>query len=323
MWARSTALGLGLALLAAAACGPTAEPTVVADVAAVAPARPVPPPVVPRIDAALQARLRAVVAVGRARGNRPGVFAKVGDSITASRDFLVPIGCGPVEYGRWSRLRATVERWSTPVAPGWLDPGCPVVSSFTRVGASAAPGWQVGDLVRPRTAADALCPPPARSAVECELDAIQPTLALVEIGSNDVVTHDGERIDPDGIRRFEPQLRQLLRAILEHGVVPVVSTVPPRHRPVEADQLVLQLNRSIVRIAGEERVPVWNYWRALQSSSQFGMAYDWVHPSPAPTGAGDLRDPAMGWGYNVRNLTALQVLEKVGRVVLDDGAPDA
>jgi hypothetical protein len=31
----------------------------------------------------------------------------------------------------------------------------------------------------------------------------------------------------------------------------------------------------------------------------------------------------MNWGFNVRNLTALQVLEKVGRIVVDDGAPDA
>jgi hypothetical protein len=77
-----------------------------------------------------------------------------------------------------------------------------------------------------------------------------------------------------------------------------------------------------VAIARDLQVPVWNYWLALQSASQTGMAYDWVHPSPAPTGAGDLRDPAMDWGFNVRNLTALQVLEKVGRVVIDDGAPD-
>jgi hypothetical protein len=320
MWARSTALGL--VLLTAAACGRAAEPTIVAEAGAPVPTRPAPPPVVPRIDAALQARLRAVTAVGRARGSQPGVFAKVGDSITSSPMFLVPIGCGPVRYGRWSSLRAVVERWSTAVPHGWLDPGCPAATSFTRVGASAAPGWQVGDLVRLRSATDALCPPPARSAIECELDALRPTVALVEIGSNDVVTRDGEQVDPDGIRRFEPQLRQLLRTILDGGVVPVVSTVPPRHRPVEADQLVLQLNRLIIRVAGEERVPLWNYWLALQSSSQFGMAYDWVHPSPAPTGAGDLRDSAMGWGYNVRNLTALQVLEKVGRVVLDGGRPD-
>ena len=54
-----------------------------------APPRPLDPlawPVVPAIDAALQTRLRAVFLAGRAMGNRAGVFAKIGDSITATNE---------------------------------------------------------------------------------------------------------------------------------------------------------------------------------------------------------------------------------------------
>lgn len=52
------------------------------------------PPVVPAIDAAMQARLRAVFRAGRAAGNRADVLSKVGDSVTASMSFLAaPFGC--------------------------------------------------------------------------------------------------------------------------------------------------------------------------------------------------------------------------------------
>src|SRR4051794_33368009 len=101
MWAPSRALAAALLLTVAvvAACedgrAVQAEPTSTTSTTPTV----APPPAVPRIDAALQARLRRVVAIGRSLGNRPGVFAKVGDSITASPDFLVPIGCGAVEYG--------------------------------------------------------------------------------------------------------------------------------------------------------------------------------------------------------------------------------
>jgi hypothetical protein len=320
---RTLAAVLLLTVVVVTACGQDGPTVRAATPTSIAKREVAPRSVVPRIDAALQARLLRVVAAGRSQGSRAGVFAKVGDSITASPDFLVPIGCGAVDYGRWSVLAATVARWSATVPHGWLDPGCPAATSFTRVGASAAPGWRVADLVRPRSAADALCQPVPTSAIDCELAAIRPSLALVEIGSNDLVTPDGEHVDPAGLHDFEPGFRQLVRTIVAHGVVPVVSTVPPRHRPPEAEPLVAELNDIVVRVAGEEHVPVWDYWLALQSSSQFGMAYDWVHPSPAPTGAGDLRDAAMDWGYNVRNRTALQVLAKLTRVVFDGGRADA
>src|SRR5947209_5397457 len=49
-------------------------------------------PVVPIIDAITQAHLRSVLAAGLRQGNRPNVFAKIGDSITASEMSLSPLG---------------------------------------------------------------------------------------------------------------------------------------------------------------------------------------------------------------------------------------
>lgn len=280
-------------------------------------------PVVPRIDAAMKARLREVLADGQAKGNRRDVFSKIGDSITAIPDFLVPIGCGKVTWGRWESLRPVVVRWSsTPVPRGWELERCAVSNSFTRVGSAAFPGWRTADLLTAHTPHPKDCPPPDDVAVRCELREVRPSVALVEIGTNDMVTGDGQTVDPDGLERFREQLPKVLQAVLDAGVIPVVSTLPPRRNPEDTEAMPPRWNAEIIRIAERMHVPVWNYWLALQSASQTGMSYDWVHPSPAPTGAGDLRDEAMNWGFNVRNLTALQVLEKVGRVVLDDGPPD-
>jgi hypothetical protein len=278
---------------------------------------------VPRIDAAMKDRLRAVYLAGQAAGNHRDVFAKVGDSITAMPDFLVAIGCGDVEWGRWEAgLSPVVERWSAAVPRGWELEPCAASNSFTRVGSAAFPGWKVGDLLRPHVPRPADCPPPVDVAVRCELHQLRPSVALLEIGTNDMVLADGETLDPGGFERWRGELRQVIQEILDAGVIPVVSTLPPRRNPPATEPLPPRWNAEVVRIARELQVPLWDYWLALQSASQTGMSYDWVHPSPAPTGAGDLRDAAMDWGFNVRNLTALQVLEKVGRVVLDDGTPD-
>lgn len=281
-------------------------------------------PVLPEIDATMQERLQAVLAAGRARGNRDDVFAKVGDSNTAIPDFLVPVGCGEVIYGRWESLRPVVERWSaTPVPRGWELESCEVSNSFTRVGSAVFPGWRTADLLRAHTPHPEECQPPDDVAVRCELSQIRPSVALVMIGTNDMLEDDGETVDPDALEQFGPRLRQLVREIVDAGVIPVLSTLPPRRYPPISEPLPPIWNEVIIEVAAEEQVPLWNYWLDLQDASQFGMSFDWLHPSPAPTGAGDLRDEAMDWGFNVRNLGALRVLEKLERIVFEGGAPDA
>ena len=315
---RPRAALLALAVVAGA-CGGSSD----AAVEVVVPPIVASTPVLPVIDAAMQTRLQEVLAVGRARGNRDGVFAKIGDSNTAIPGFLLEVGCGEVTFGRWTSLRPVVERWSaTPVPNGWELESCEVSNSFTRVGSAAFPGWRSGDLLRPHRPRPPECEPPDDLAVRCELFQIKPSVALVMIGTNDMLVDDGLAIDPDALERFRPNLRRVIREILDAGVIPVVSTLPPRRHPPISEPLPPVWNEVIIEVAAEERVPLWNYWRDLQDAPQFGMSYDWLHPSVAPTGGGDLRDEAMDWGFNVRNLGALRVLEKVGRIVLDGGPPD-
>ena len=56
-----------------------------------------------------------------------------------------------------------------------------------------------------------------------------------------------------------------------------------------------------------------------------GMSDDGVHPSVyncPPCDGVNFSDKALRYGYNVRSLGALLVLDKLKRVVIDDGAPD-
>ena len=274
------------------------------------------PPVVPRIDAAMQARLRAVVARGRTLGNRPDVFAKIGDSITAITDFLVPVGCGQIDWGSHGDLAPVVDRWSkVSVAQGWIATPCGRTNSFTRAGSAMFPGWTTQQLLTRQNPRNPECQPPADIPVRCEMLLIRPSVALVMIGSNDTV-------EPNGLADYRRDLPKVVRAILAEGVVPVLSTIPPRLNPPSAAAEVPKFNAVVREVAAAEGVPLWNYWLQLHDKRHYGLSYDLLHPAPAPKGGGDFTEAGLAYGFNLRNLGALEVLRKVQTVVLDDGPAD-
>jgi peptidoglycan/LPS O-acetylase OafA/YrhL len=283
-------------------------------------ARPVPttvarPPddgVVPRIDGALRSRLRAVARVGQARGLRPDVFAKVGDSITEDPSFLTAIGCGRAVLGDHEELAWVIERFRRrPLPPEevFYAP-CREFNSFTRHGAAAVHGWTVDDLLARFDRPHPGCPPPYDHPVACEVHLVRPAVALVMIGTNDT----GIRADPT---RFAAGLRQVLVELLGEGVVPVVSTIPPRFNPPGSGRRIGPYNDAIRSLARELEVPLWDYWLALDRIPNKGMSIDGLHPSVHGDGA-DLTPEGLAYGYNVRNLGALQVLAEVSRQVLCD-----
>ncbi|MFM7677926.1 MAG: hypothetical protein ACKO83_03640, partial [Roseiflexaceae bacterium] len=101
-------------------------------------------PVIPVIDAPLKSRLRAIYLNGQTLGNRAGVFAKAGDSITSSGSFLMDIGCGSENLAAYSGLATTIAYFrSTAFVPasaygsGW----CEVSNSFNAYSVSADSGW--------------------------------------------------------------------------------------------------------------------------------------------------------------------------------------
>jgi hypothetical protein len=281
-------------------------------------------PVVPVIDTAMQARLRRVLGAGIKMGNRPAVFAKAGDSITADPPFLHDFACPGAGAGLDAApdLAAVVAYFGvTQFPPGAAKVGCGVANSFSRTSVSAVPGWTSANALAPPRHPPPGCDPPYDTALICELHLLRPGIVLMMFGTNDL----GKSDDVDG---FAGRLTVLVQQALALGVIPVLSTIPPRLDTPEYAKRVPLFNAAIVRVAAEQQVPLWNYWLALQAPGlpNHGLSADGIHPSVYGCPACDptnLTPAALGHGYNQRNLTALQVLAKLKRVVIDAGPPDA
>jgi GDSL-like Lipase/Acylhydrolase family len=268
------------------------------------------PPVVPSLHGAVRDHVVAVYRAGLARGNRPGVFAKVGDSITESASFLQDVGCGQARLGARRDLAATIAFFRrTRLPASYASAWCTAANSFTRASAAATTGWDAAaPLARLADPPPGCGRPPLDRPLRCELRLLRPAFALVLYGTNDV--------ERTGVATFRVRLRRVVRVTLAAGTVPVLSTIPPRHDRFASR--VSAFNAAIAGLAAAERVPLWNYHRALTAPGLLaeGISPDGIHPSVySGDQAAVLDGPGLRYGYNVRNLTALEVLAALRRAV--------
>jgi len=265
-------------------------------------------PVVPVLGPGVVAHIEKVVDRGERFGNRPGVFAKIGDSITASPSFLQALACQSPQLGAWSELRGTLEFFGTAaVSRGSEEARCPVSNSYSRVGVAAVPGWRAVDALAPLES-----PPECQGlpAVSCELQMLHPSGALIMFGTNDL--EDFSAIE------FRRDLARVARLVSSAGTIPVISTIPPRPR-WSFSQRVARFNAEIAALAENRALPLWNFWRQMAAPGvpDQGLGEDGVHPSVLcpPCTAIDFRPAGLRQGYALRNLGALRVLDRLRRAV--------
>lgn len=160
------------------------------------------------------------------------------------------------------------------------------------------------------------CVPPNDTPLRCEMAVTRPAFALVMFGTNDLEAG----VD---LSTYAHNLRRIGQELLDVGVVPVFSTIPPRPRQRRADARVSGYNQAVKAVADELGLPLWNYWAQLASGEVLGrgISGDGVHPSVWRYG-GDFSAAGLRCGYNLRSLGALQVLDRLWRVVVLDGAPE-
>jgi hypothetical protein len=275
------------------------------------------------LDETLVRHLAEIVARGQ---GRPQVFAKVGDSMTSGgsgvqgSQFLncfggVLEGTVPwdinIHLGAFAALAPTVGYFlATPLG---------AESSWTRGSLAARVGATAGWAVRSTAGAP--------SPLDQELAAITPGSAVVLFGANDLLDL-GTSTYPlvDLAEAFEVSLRGLVDHLLERGVLPVLSTVPPRwDHPVLARQV--PAFAGVVRALAQGRqVPLIDFNRELLALGPpaYGLGSDGVHPSVEAYDAFCHFDAAsLAFGYTVRNLVTLQALDRL-RLALGDptDAPD-
>jgi hypothetical protein len=248
----------------------------------------------------LTSRVRDIFLRGQARGNKPNVFSKVGDSITVSAVFLQPIGAGSYSLHEHAALQAVIDYYSGAVARGSAN-------SFANPSLAAKVGWRARAVLSPAAADPAVCQPD-EPPLACEYRLVQPSIALIMLGTNDVPYTP--------VDEYERDMRRVLDFTLERDIVPILSTIPPLFR-AGLEGRAEALNAVLVRLAGEYQIPLWDYWAALQGLPNQGLVSDGVHPTWAPPGhAADFSPEYLQYGMTVRNLTGLYVLDAVWRAAV-------
>jgi hypothetical protein len=272
---------------------PTLAPSAVPTLAPSATPTPADTPYTPFIHN-ISYHSREIFLDGQARGNRANIFAKVGDSITEDSAFLFPIGDGNYALRDYDYLQPVVNYFLAARVRGG--------NSFNNQSLAAVWGWSTFDLLNPDKVADTC---PGVTPLECEYSVIKPALAIIMIGTNDAIPH----YDLGG---FEGNIRQIIEASIDRGVIPVMSTVP-------YDQFtdVQPYNQIIVAMAVEYDVPWMDFYEAVWDLENHGISPDGVHPSvPANNDPANFTSGNLRYGQTVRNLLVLHVLDGMWRQVL-------
>ena len=232
-------------------------------------------------------RLKAAMATG---AGRKDVFAKVGDSITVNSGFLGCFAKGDVMLGTHPDLAPSIDHFKKTLADG-------AATSFDRTTLAAVVGW---------SAAKATGGDP--SPIEQEVAVVKPAFAVMMLGTNDTYEQ--------GVVGFDKNLRLGVDQLLALGVVPLLSTIPPRGDKPDANRLVPEMNAVVRAIAEERGVPLMDYWQTLIGLTDFGLASDGVHPQVYVSGGAHpcwLTDAALSEGVNQRNLITLEALDRARR----------
>ncbi len=242
----------------------------------------------------LASGLRAIAGRAAAHEDR---FAKIGDSITVSTSFLDCFDGTRFDLDGRTALEETRAIFAAADTGGGVSP-------FSRTSLCATVGWSA-------SAALAGTPRP----LDLELDAIMPRYASVMFGTNDV-----------GFRTpfaFAENMLDITDALLDRGVIPVLSSIPPRDDDPAADASVPLFGWLVRGIAQGRQVPFVDLHAAMLPLASHGLGPDHVHPNAYSGGACVLTAAGLGFGYDQRNLLVLTALDRARRARAGEPAPDA
>lgn len=247
------------------------------------------------ITESLAAQLRATHLKNAAL--RANVFAKVGDSVTESTHALTCFATPRRESRSHPEYGPLIARFASGDAGG--------VNPFRRESFAAKAGWSAWQALSGRN-----------SPLSRELNELLPSYALVQFGTNDAQV--------GSLFFFADRMFDITDYLLARGTIPILFTIMPRLGDEPAALRVPWYNVAIRAVAQARQVPLVDYHAALSSLPGYGLSSDGVHPSAYRGAHGvdacDLSDRALRSGFNVRNLLALQALQRVTRAL--EAAPE-
>lgn len=221
------------------------------------------------------------------------VFAKVGASNTVNTGFVTCFDGNGVDFAGHDvdgALDETRAMFSAGDAAG--------ASPWDRVSSAATVGWSAFAPMQgsPRP-------------VDVEVEALAPAFAVVMFGTNDIQLRN--------ITRYADDMLALTDALLARGVIPLISSVPPRDDDASADVEVPRYALVARMVAEARQVPFMDLNRVLRPLPDHGVGSDGIHMNADPRGACHFDDDGLGFGFNRRNLLTLEALDAVRRTVVD------
>ena len=231
-------------------------------------------PVIP----SLTRQARDTYIKGLALGTDPHAFAKVGDCQCVNAAFF-GIYDQPGAYAfpkGYEYLQETIN---------WF------AGYFNRDSAAVRGGFNVASVFVPLQADPKLCLS-GETPLVCEFRATRPSIVLISMETG---------FEGRTAAVYEKYMRQIIEYALAQGALPILATKADNF---EGDQ---SINLTTAKLAVEYDLPLWNFWRAVQSLPNHGMD--------------DIRNDKFHISveaWNVRSFTGLQALDAMWRAVRDE-----
>jgi hypothetical protein len=175
--------------------------------------------------------------------------------------------------------------------------------SLSRESLSVKGGFNAAAILSPLRADPKQCQV-GENPMECEIRLHNPSVALISL----------EEWWAGHPENYEKYMRQIIEYLIQQGVVPLIATKADN---VEGNHLI---NQTIVKLALEYQIPIWNFWRAVQPLPNHGLIEtdsagvpDMFHLTHSDRYYYFDNPSATQSGWSVRNLTALQALDAVRR----------
>lgn len=233
----------------------------------------------PVIPTGVSERTRLIYQMGLLKGNNPHAFSKVGDCNTTMPYFLGDFDTsGAYQLGEYSQLQKSIDYFS---------------GSFSRKSLAAKDGLTAHAALSVLWVDWKDCET-YETPLTCEYRIQRPAFAIISFGTNDA----------NGGVDFEIAFRRVIDMTIGNGTVPILSTKADN---AEGDN---SINATIARVAYEYELPLWNFWLAVQTLPDKGMRSP-EHLSASPVGFANFEGENLNYGWSIRNLTALQVLDSI------------
>ena len=179
---------------------------------------------------------------GIENGNNPQAFSIFGDCHSLPEVFLGVFDTDPNFVKTFdSSVQETVSNFQ-----GSFDRYSPTVKIGTTEGALLWPLWNDNE--------EGKCEP-NENAVDCELRVHKPSIVFIRVG-----THYESR--------NEQYLIRIIENLLDKGVVPIIVTKADNR---ELDE---RINETLVKLAAQYDLPVWNFWASVQHLDTKGIDPD-------------------------------------------------